>query len=397
MSQQPEETVGLDLFDETASAAGSFPYAMRGYERQAVDAYVRDIERQLSSAKRKVRSLQRQLSAQSAETDYSRLGVHVGGVLNSSDHKAKEIVQNALADAEQIREKARREGERRVLDADRQADEARVRGVDELRVLREKLSGQTAAELAAAQEQARTLREAADNHRAIVLADADRNAAALREQAAMEAEQIRQATEREVADIRAALAKEQSETLEAMRQHQDEVTRTLIELSERARQQSGEFGAQMARDTALADERRQKALAEADQILVAANEEASAALAQAHTQARAVIDEAGAAESITVEQLRREIARLEQRRKAVADALDQASALATSGAADIRGGHGLESAMSESDTTSVAADAETAVLDAYEDPATAIQPAIEADDDATRVQPAAVGGGGKRR
>ena len=76
MSQQPEDTVGLDLFDETASAAGSFPHSMLGYERQAVDAYIRDIERQLSSAKRKVRSLQRQLATQADETDYSRLGTH---------------------------------------------------------------------------------------------------------------------------------------------------------------------------------------------------------------------------------------------------------------------------------------------------------------------------------
>lgn len=391
MSQQPEETVGLDLFDETASAAGSFPHAMRGYERQAVDAYVRDIERQLSSAKRKVRSLQQRLSVQATETDYSRLGSHIGGVLNGSDHQAKEIVQNAQTEAEQIRDDARREAERRILDADRQADEARVRGVDALRTLREQLSGQTEAELAAAQEQARILREAAENHRAIVLADADRNAAALREQAAMEADQIRQAAEREVAEIRAALAKEQSETLEAMQQHQAEVTRALIELSERARQQSDDFGAQMARDASLADERRQKAMAQADQVLVAANEEASVALAQAHTQARAVVDEAGVAESVKVEQLRHEIAGLEQRKKALVDAFEQVSALASSGVAGFRGDQLVEP------TTSVADDAETAVLDLDEGPATAIEPAIEADDDATRVQPAAAGGGGKRR
>lgn len=81
MSQQPEETVGLDLFDETASAAGSFPHSMLGYERQAVDAYIRDIERQLSSAKRKVRSLQKQLLTKADETDYSRLGAFTGDMM----------------------------------------------------------------------------------------------------------------------------------------------------------------------------------------------------------------------------------------------------------------------------------------------------------------------------
>ena len=93
MSQQPEETVGLDLFDETASAAGSFPHSMLGYERQAVDAYIRDIERQLSSAKRKVRSLQRQLATKADETDYSRLGTHTGDLLRNAEREAARTVR----------------------------------------------------------------------------------------------------------------------------------------------------------------------------------------------------------------------------------------------------------------------------------------------------------------
>ena len=46
----PEET-GLNLFHDRASAAGSFPHSMLGYDRQSVDTYVREIEQQLSAAK----------------------------------------------------------------------------------------------------------------------------------------------------------------------------------------------------------------------------------------------------------------------------------------------------------------------------------------------------------
>ncbi|MFT4217631.1 MAG: DivIVA domain-containing protein [Micropruina sp.] len=394
MSQQPEETVGLDLFDETASAAGSFPHSMLGYERQAVDAYIRDIERQLSSAKRKVRSLQKQLAAQADETDYSRLGAHTGDLLRAAERQAAEITQSAQLQAEQIIELARREAAERAANANQDATKAMASGMDDLQRLREELAGQTAAELAAAQQQARTLREAAESHRAMVLADADRNAAAIREQASLEAEQLRQVAQREVADVRAALAKEQEQSLESMQQRHAEVTRTLIELSERARQQSEEFGVQMAHDAQLADERRNKALAEADQIVATATEQARAAVADARAKAAKLMTEAGVAEAQKIDQLNQEITGLERRKKALIDALHGLSALATSTVADFQGDQEAEAHASE--VARAADEADTAVLH-MEEADTAIQPAVDVeDDDATRVQPAVVSGGGKR-
>ncbi len=394
MSQQPEETVGLDLFDETASAAGSFPHSMLGYERQAVDAYIRDIERQLSSAKRKVRSLQRQLATKADETDYSRLGTHTGDLLRNAEREAAEITQSAQLQAEQIIALARREADQLAREADAGAAQARVSGMDDLHRLRDDLAGQTSAELAAAQEQARTLREAAENHRAMVLADAERNAAAMREQASLEADQLRQAAEREAADVRATLAKEHADTLASLQQRHAEVTRTLIELSERARQQSDEFGVQMATDAQLADERRHKALAEADQIVVAANEEARAALADARAKAAKLLTEAGVAETHKIEQLTHEIEGLNRRKKALVDGMRSLSSLVSSSVADFHGDDEAEAKASE--VARVADEAETAVLDMEEVAATAVQPAIGADDDATRVQPAAPGGGKRR-
>ena len=394
MSQQPEETVGLDLFDETASAAGSFPHSMLGYERQAVDAYIRDIERQLSSAKRKVRSLQRQLATKADETDYSRLGTHTGDLLRNAEREAAEITQSAQLQAEQIIALAKREADQLAREADAGAAQARVSGMDDLHRLRDDLAGQTSAELAAAQEQARTLREAAENHRAMVLADAERNAAAMREQASLEADQLRQAAEREAADVRATLAKEHADTLASLQQRHAEVTRTLIELSERARQQSDEFGVQMATDAQLADERRHKALAEADQIVVAANEEARAALADARAKAAKLLTEAGVAETHKIEQLTHEIEGLNRRKKALVDGMRSLSSLVSSSVADFHGDDEAEAKASE--VARVADEAETAVLDMEEVAATAVQPAIGADDDATRVQPAAPGGGKRR-
>ena len=70
------------------------------------------------------------------------------------------------------------------------------------------------------------------------------------------------------------------------------------------------------------------------------------------------------------------------------------SSLVSSSVADFHGDDEAEAKASE--VARAADEAETAVLVMEEVAATAVQPAIE-DDDATRVQPAAASGGGKRR
>jgi DivIVA domain-containing protein len=43
------DNTGLGLFDDTASAVGNFPTALRGYDRTAVDDYVRTLEESVVS------------------------------------------------------------------------------------------------------------------------------------------------------------------------------------------------------------------------------------------------------------------------------------------------------------------------------------------------------------
>lgn len=402
MSQQPEETVGLDLFDETASAAGSFPHSMLGYERQAVDAYIRDIERQLSSAKRKVRSLQRQLSTKAEETDYSRLGTHTGDLLRAAEAQAAELVKAAQVEAQRIVDDASTEAGQLKHDAQEGVAKARTSGLDDLNRLRDELAGQTSAELAVAQEQARTLREAAENHRAMVLADAERTASALRDQAALEAERIRQSAQREAADVRASLAREHDEALAALQQRQDEVSAQLGELADNARLQSERFGVQLANDSALMDERRQKALAEADQIVVAANDQARATLSEARARAAKLVADAEIAASGRAEKLKRETERLNQRKQAIVAQLESLSSLAKGSVAEFP--DDLEDevkAVAQAADDAVrpeeaSTDEQPSATDLDDTAVEAPLPPVDTDDDATRVQPAA-SGGGKRR
>lgn len=410
MSQQPEDSVGLDLFDETASAAGSFPHSMLGYERQAVDAYIRDIERQLSSAKRKVRSLQKQVSAKSDETDFSRLGTHTGDLMRAAESQAKEILEAAKLDAARIVADANTEADALTTNAHQGVAQDRVRNLDDLNRLRDELTGQTGAELALAQEEARQLRDAADTHRAMVLADAERNAQSMRDQAGLEAERIRQAAHHEAADIRARLAQEHADALDILQRRQDEVTAQLAELSERARRQSEELGQTMAADANALTDRRNKAMAEADQIVVAANEQARALVAEGRANAAKREREAGLVEAEKLTQLNHDIARLSQRRNALLEALRRLSAVATSSVDEFHDEEPSDAATAQLEA--VAGELEqtneelTGPIAQIEPEQPADQPAhseagsdaaaTSNDDDATRVQPAASGGRDRR-
>ena len=69
---------GLDLFDEKASAVRGFTTVMRGYDKKAVDDYIRDMEGQLSVAKQRFREVQRELTAvklRNDDTDFTGLNV----------------------------------------------------------------------------------------------------------------------------------------------------------------------------------------------------------------------------------------------------------------------------------------------------------------------------------
>ena len=108
---QFDEETGLNLFDDTASAAGSFTHSMWGYDRTSVDNYVREIEQQVSTLKQLTRHLRGQVSqaqAEATQSDFKRLGVHATEILTAAEAQAKDIVAMAGREAERIKEEGRR-------------------------------------------------------------------------------------------------------------------------------------------------------------------------------------------------------------------------------------------------------------------------------------------------
>ena len=105
------EETGLNLFDDSASAAGSFTREMFGYDRGSVDSYVREIEKQLSTLKQLVRTLRHEVALAertNGTTDFTRLGSHATGILRSAESQGNDLVAKASIEAERIKEEGRR-------------------------------------------------------------------------------------------------------------------------------------------------------------------------------------------------------------------------------------------------------------------------------------------------
>ena len=203
-----EDTTGLDLFDEMASAVGNFPQALRGYDRGAVDAYVRDVESQLARAKAQLRHQQRQRRRptrgcrhrlRQGRGPYARhaQGGRIPGRRTGEqrDSRACQVLSEAEADARRM-----------TIEAELALDAARAATSDELAVLRQRLSEQTAAELETAKQEATALRQAAELHAAQVVADAQARAASVAEASRLESAAATAAVERTVAEAKLQLA-----------------------------------------------------------------------------------------------------------------------------------------------------------------------------------------------
>ena len=105
------ENTGLGLFDDAASAVGNFPTALRGYDRTAVDDYVRTLEASVVQSRRRATQLEQQVAAlqdqlttssdksNTSDLDYSNLGGRANDILRLAQEQARELVENATIEA----------------------------------------------------------------------------------------------------------------------------------------------------------------------------------------------------------------------------------------------------------------------------------------------------------
>lgn len=192
---EDHEIPGLTLFDERATAVGGFPNAVLGYDKQAVDAYVRQLERQVLDLRRQAREQTTEselVKSQANATDLTRLTGHAAVLLNSAESHSEQLKTTAQLEAQSIRETARRDGEELRAGGQQEADDLRATSMANLRRLRDKQTEELRATLAAARQEADQVVASGSRHSEAVVRQANQQAASIVAAAEVEAARILQ-------------------------------------------------------------------------------------------------------------------------------------------------------------------------------------------------------------
>lgn len=364
------EETGLNLFDDRASAAGSFPHAMLGYDRPTVDNYVRDLEQQVATLKQLTRHLRSELaSAQSehGDTDFTRLGAHATSLLRAAEAQAGDLIARAAAEAERIKEEGRRLASDLRANAQTEADDIRVETLANLRTMREKLDEETSrireatqndcrATLDAARTQAFAIVEESRHNTSLadelaaskvrqqaeeasraaeqVKATARDEAGQLLDDARAEAEQVRIAATAEGARIRSQAHDEAQLLLASANSEAAAVAEKVAALLADATTQHENSLAEIAKAGAEAGRIRSEAIEAAEQLRAQAAQEAEAQVAASHRQAAMMKDRVEEQFAWRKEQLEREVSVLMQRKDAIIAQMGNLKRLADEAAAD---------------------------------------------------------------
>ncbi|QGN32335.1 hypothetical protein [Microlunatus sp. Gsoil 973] len=345
-----DESTGLNLFDEKASAVGNFPTALRGYDRSAVDDYVRSLEGRVVQAARQsvemqsaISDLQDQLSATrkelenrpAGEPDYSSLGARAGHILKMAEEQAQEMLDQANVDANKLRSEGQRDADRLRQQAEADGAQIRKTARSELDQLRQRASQDAQAEVERARTEAQAVGAAAEREVEALRRQAQHEADSTRQAGYLEAEQFKKDAEAEAAAIRKQVAEERVAANEELkRMHQESVTATGKLLTE-ATQHHQEAGERLAADIAAAAAARTEAKAEAERIRLDAREESERLVAAAKKQAERITQRTHQELQWRKEQLKRETDNLVQRKQAVLNQLQSLSALASQSATDV--------------------------------------------------------------
>jgi cell division septum initiation protein DivIVA len=145
----------------------SFPAAVRGYERRAVDAYVKRVNRVIAE-------LEVGSSPQAAVRHaLDRVGEQTSGVLQRARQAAEEIAGAAIAEAEETTSHAKAEAEQILEEVKLQAHQLRGRSKEEADEILARAKAGAEELMRNAQQQARTVRDQAEARLRELQADTD--------------------------------------------------------------------------------------------------------------------------------------------------------------------------------------------------------------------------------
>ncbi len=302
--------------------ADDFPLAFRGYEKEHVDRFIRQLkdridlaETQNSLVSEDVRRLQGEVMAANARADdaegrLERLAAEVHTleqgqqedaaprvefeqILRVAEDQANEMIANAVKQGEKFTQEARAEAEKIIQDAQDEAGQIRQQAQHELEQARIRIeTEQTAARAqieqdaaVAAQEVQQAQQEAAATH-----SEAERDAAAIRARAEADAQQVSEQAQRQAAEARAR----QLEFETALTRREDQAQQEFLALHNQAVAHSERIIQDANEKVQRALEHSQRVETNAKAFEAAAHAQADSVIANARTRAGEIIEGARA-------------------------------------------------------------------------------------------------------
>ncbi len=196
-----------------------FPVALRGYERVAVDRYVREVNRLIaeleisSSPESAIRHALDEVSEETREI-LQRAHQSAEELTARSRAKADERLQRAEDEAQELRESSQREAEETRERAATDAAETRERAAAEATELRETAVAETRELRETAAAETRELRETAAAEAHELREAAAHESEQLRQSAAQDSHRLRATAQREADDLRTTTRRDAEEMIE---------------------------------------------------------------------------------------------------------------------------------------------------------------------------------------
>ena len=317
---------------------GRFPVARRGYDREAVDHFVRATQAQIAQLlaqydsliayNHELRQALDEAHARASHADFSGLGARVQEILHIAEEQATDVTRGAIQEADRL--SAQRQAEIDELRQSAYADLAEMRDAQraEMDGLREQVERDAAQLTERARAEAEQLLASARLQAGAVRAEAEAAATGMRKAASFESQEHLAAAERDSAALRQAAADQRERVMAELKEAQESANRAIQAMLAEATELQRAADEHLTVETEQAAKLRDEALAEAERIKVGAGGDSDEIIDRARHHAAIIDDRARQELALRRRQMRDEQELITRRKHAMLNQLASVSALA---------------------------------------------------------------------
>jgi hypothetical protein len=323
---------------DSPSDDSRFPLARKGYEREAVDHFVRATHIQIAQLLQQYDSLMvnnhelrqavDEANARATQADFSGLGGRVQELLHIAEEQATDITQRAVQEADRLSAQVHAEINELRQSAAAELAQLRDAQLAELDALRQR-GEQDALQLRQhAKADAEQLLTSTRLQAEAVRAEAEAAATGMRKAASFESQELLAAAERDSAAIRQEVADHRERLLAELKQAQDSANHSIQSMLAEATELQRVAAEHLTEETDHVAQVRSEMLAEAERLKVDASADAEHIIDRARHQAAAIDNRARQELALRRRQMRDEQDLLNRRKHAMLNQLTSLSALA---------------------------------------------------------------------